>query len=256
VTLDPTERFTDRAEVYARCRPGYPLEVLSILRQECGLTPARVIADVGCGTGLLTLLFLQNGNPVFGVEPNDAMRAQAEDCLSDYLRFTSVAGRSEATTLPDASVDFVTVAQAIHWFEPQATSAEFARLLRPDGWLAIVRNNRRTTTAGVAQEAEAALREVRRQPAHGEGRWDLSDDTLVAYFGPGGWQVRTCDHAQELDEARFLGLWESRSTFPAPGEPGHGEAMAELTAVFARHQRGGFVTVEYETEVYFGRPRR
>src|ERR671925_1866166 len=111
---DPTQRFSSRVERYVRYRPGYPPEVLEILRSECGLTGNSVVADIASGTGILTRMFLENGNPVFGVEPNPAMREAGEKFLARYPRFTSVAGTAEATTLPDRSVDFVTAAQAAH----------------------------------------------------------------------------------------------------------------------------------------------
>src|SRR5580700_2026414 len=92
--LDPALRFSSRVEAYARFRPSYPREVLDLLERQCGLTAASKIADVGCG--------------VTAVEPNPDMRAAAERALSRESGYHSVDGRAEATTLPDASVDFVT----------------------------------------------------------------------------------------------------------------------------------------------------
>src|SRR4030088_2892997 len=70
----PTARFSDRVENYVRYRPGYPAEVLDLLRTECGLRPSHIVADIASGTGVFTRLLLENGNSVFAVEPNDAMR--------------------------------------------------------------------------------------------------------------------------------------------------------------------------------------
>lgn len=253
---DPTERFTDRAAHYVRSRPGYPPELLGILQEACGLTPEWVVADVGSGTGLLTVLFLEYGCQVFGVEPNAAMRAAGEDFLRPYVGFTSVAGRSEATSLPAASVDLVTVAQALHWFEPEATSHEFARILRPDGCLAVIRNNRLTEASPLMATIRDLVDDSRERPAHGAGWWDLNAEVLAQYFGPDGWQERTCHHEQVLAEAEFYGLWQSRSTMPRPGTPEYEPLMACLREVFAAHQRDGRVTLHYETRVQVGRIRR
>src|SRR6267154_5222818 len=103
-----TSRFSDRVENYVRYRPGYPPEVLQTLRTECGLSPKHVLADIASGTGIWTRELLENGNSVFGVEPNAQMRAAGERLLASFPKFTSVTGTAEATTLPDASVDFVT----------------------------------------------------------------------------------------------------------------------------------------------------
>ena len=69
-----TSRFSDRVENYVRYRPGYPAEVIQELESECGLMASHVIADVASGTGIWTRMLLENGNPVFGVEPNGEMR--------------------------------------------------------------------------------------------------------------------------------------------------------------------------------------
>src|SRR5271167_2853843 len=96
---DPTERFSSRVGNYVRYRPGYPTEVLELLKNECGLTPESVIADIASGTGIFTGMLVENGNRVFGVEPNDEMRRAGERLLGGYSRFTSIAGTAEATTL-------------------------------------------------------------------------------------------------------------------------------------------------------------
>src|SRR5882672_3406944 len=114
---DATSRFSDRVENYIRYRPGYPPGVLQALKAECGLTPGHVLADIASGTGIWTRTLLENGNPVFGVEPNAEMREASERLLAEFPKFTSVAGAAEATTLADHSADFVSAAQAAHWFD-------------------------------------------------------------------------------------------------------------------------------------------
>src|SRR5947209_595900 len=113
---DPTQRFSDRAAYYARARPKYPAAVLRFFQNELALSPMHVVADIGCGTGLLAELFVRNGNGVLGVEPNASMRKVAEEVFDDWPNFRSVDGTAEATTLPDASANFVTAGQAFHWF--------------------------------------------------------------------------------------------------------------------------------------------
>lgn len=253
---DPTERFTDRAAHYVKSRPGYPTGVLDILQDVCGLTPEWVVADVGSGTGLLTVLFLEYGCQVFGVEPNAAMRAAGEDFLRPYVGFTSVAGRSEATNLPAASVDLVTVAQALHWFEPEGASREFARILRPDGWLAVIRNNRLPAASPLMAAICDLVDEARERPAHGAGWWELSPEVLAQYFGPDGWQEHTCHHEQVLSESEFYGLWLSRSTMPRPGTTEYERVMAGLREAFAAHHEHGHAVLHYETRVQVGRVSR
>src|SRR6266480_1804978 len=137
------ERFSNRAEHYVKCRPGYPVEILDLLRTHCGLTQDSVIADIGSGTGKLSEPFLQNNNQVFAVEPNRAMRTAAEQLLSHYKKLVSIDGSAESTTVPNHSIDLITAGQAFHWFDRPKAKLEFARILKRDGWVVIIWNERR-----------------------------------------------------------------------------------------------------------------
>jgi len=130
-----TIRFSDRVENYVRYRPEYPAEAVQALKNECGLVPGHVVADIAYGTGIWTRLLLENGNPVVGVEPNPDMRQAGERLLAVFPKFTSVEGTAETTTLADHSVDFITAAQAAHWFDRAPARREFVRILNPAaGW--------------------------------------------------------------------------------------------------------------------------
>src|SRR5688500_17757753 len=128
--MDRKALFTDRVEDYSRARPRYPRGVIELLIRDPGLKPPWVVGDIGAGTGLATELFLEHGNRVFAVEPNDAMRHEAEGRLGANPLFVSVAGSAEDTTLPTNSLDLVVAAQAFHWFDLHAAGREFRRILR------------------------------------------------------------------------------------------------------------------------------
>jgi SAM-dependent methyltransferase len=134
------DHCTGRLVNYIKYRPRYPRAILDLLKEECGQTGRMTIADNGCGTGLLAELFLQNGYPVLGIEPDPDMGAGAEFYLQDYTNFTGIKATAEATTLPDQTLDFVTVGQAFHWFNLERTRPEFQRILAPTGWLVLVWN--------------------------------------------------------------------------------------------------------------------
>jgi SAM-dependent methyltransferase len=249
---DPTQRFAGRAQAYASFRPTYPAEVLQVLERECGLTPECVVADVGFGTGKLTALLLAHGCRVYAVEPDPGMRAVAERELGHNPRFTSVAGRAEATTLPDCSVDLVTAAQAFHWFDVPRTRAELARSLRPGGSVALIWNTRRTDTSPFLRAYESFLREHGTDYApQRHGRAD--PDALRAFFGVHGWRKTSIEHADTLDLAALQGRVHSASYMPAPGTPGHEAMQAALTALFRAHQEDRAVSFAFDTEIYSGR---
>src|SRR6185369_15193535 len=141
--LEPTERFSSRVGNYVRFRPSYPSQVVDVLRKECELTPDSLVTDIASGTGIFTRLLLGNGNRVFGVEPNHKMRHAAEEYLSNYPKFVSVAGTAEATALASHSIDLITCAQAAHWFNREKTLPEFQRILKPSCQLVLIWNDRR-----------------------------------------------------------------------------------------------------------------
>ena len=162
----PKTRFSNRADNYARYRPGYPKEILAFLESRRALTDDSVVADVGSGTGILSALFLENGNRVFAVEPIAKMREAAERLLGgapSLPRFGSVSGSAEATTLADASVDLVAVGNSFHWFDHDAVGPEFSRVLKPGGSVAIVWNAPRKTGTPFLEALERLLSGYRTQ---------------------------------------------------------------------------------------------
>ena len=116
--LRNTDRFTGRAEAYDRYRLRYaPEPILKLLRVWCDLQSDWPIADIGAGTGMLSEIFLANGNPVFAIEPNQEMRSVCEQLAHAHARLEVRDGTAEATGLPDASVSIVAAGRALHWFD-------------------------------------------------------------------------------------------------------------------------------------------
>ncbi len=244
-----TERFSSRVENYIRYRPSYPKEVIETLERECGLARDAVIADIASGTGIFTRLLLDHGNPVFAVEPNPDMRRAGEEFLKRYSKFTSVNGTAEATTLPDASVDFVAAAQAGHWFDIPKARKEFARILKPGGWLVLLWNERRIDSTPFLRDYEQLL--LRYGTDYEEVR---HEHTVVgAYFEPYTFQERTFDLRQEFDYAGAEGRLLSSSYAPGPEHKDHAPMLRELRSIFDRHQQNGQVAFEYTTRLYFGK---
>jgi SAM-dependent methyltransferase len=249
---DPTQRFSGRVEDYARYRPGYPPELLDLLRRECGLTESAVVADVGSGTGILARLILENGNRVVMVEPNDEMRHAGERLLSGHGRFESLAGTAEATSLSESSVDLITAGQAFHWFDPEAARAEFARVLRPGGGVVLVWNDRRKRGEPFLEAYERLLHTYATDYAEVEHGREGSLEKIRGFFAPNPVHTATFDNRQVLDHDGLLGRLRSSSYVPSGGQPGHREMLDELERVFRDHEHGGRVIVEYDTRVYFG----
>jgi SAM-dependent methyltransferase len=249
VETDPTKRFSDRVDMYVKYRPDYPRTVLAYLQEECQLTETAVIADIGSGTGLLTKLFLDNGNLVYGVEPNDEMRGAAEGYLADYERFVSINGRSEDTTLPDQTIDFITAGQAFHWFQWRETKVEFKRILKPGGIVVLVWNERVHGNDSFESEYDKLMRDMvgeYRQVVH-----TSRQDALKSFFNNGRYQLRTFSHHQIFDFESLQGRFLSSSYAPLPDDPRYEGVMATLRRIFDEYQENGRITFHYNTRLYY-----
>jgi SAM-dependent methyltransferase len=199
-------------------------------------------------------LFLENGNRVFGVEPNQEMRRAGEEFLHSFPKFTSVAGSAEATTLGDASVDFVTAGQAFHWFDPQAARREFLRILKTNGWVVIAWNDRRMEEAQLTREYESLLECFGIDYQRVKDAYPESED-IRSFFGTGGFSARDLPNQQILDWEGFRGRLRSSSFAPTEGHRNYVAMMTELERIFRAHQQDGMVRMEYFTRVYFGQLR-
>lgn len=247
----PTTRFSNRVENYIRFRPGYPDAVLDCLRRELGLTPAWVIADVGSGTGILTEKFLKNGNCVFAVEPNDEMRMAAEKTLGCcYPELRSIKGTAEATSLQSDSVDLVVAGQAFHWFDAPHARVEFSRILKSEGWIALMWNTRQTNSSAFLMEYETLLRRFSADYSQVDHR-NVTAVSLGGFFSE--FQKRTFSNSQDFDFEGLTGRLLSSSYAPMPGNDNYEPMMNDLARIFRAHQVNGEVRFLYETELYFGK---
>ena len=248
---DAKQRFSNRVADYIRYRPGYPPALLDLLANECGLRRDHAVADIGSGTGLLSKLFLENGNPVFGVEPNAEMRAGGEEFLRGFPNFTSINGSAEATTLAHSSINFVTAGQAFHWFEPVATRRESLRILKSGGFVVIAWNDRRISESRFGLEYEDLLVRygtdyIRVKEAYPEA------SAMQSFFTGGKFQSRELPNFQEFDFDGLAGRLRSSSYAPQEGHANYAPMMETLRKLFEANQANGSVRMTYTTQVYFG----
>ena len=246
----PTARFSDRVENYVRYRPGYPREVLDLLHTECGLQPNHIVADIASGTGMFSQLLLENGNSVFAVEPNSEMREAEAHQLESYSRLVSIAGTAEETTLRSGSVDFVTAAQAAHWFDLPRARAEFARILKPEGWCVLIWNERRTASTPFLRDYEQLL--LTYGTDYKEVRHEHSTAVIHEFFAPAVYRERTFELRQRFDCEGTAGRLLSSSYAPLEGHPSHAPMMKELDRIFRAHARDSVIEFEYNTRVFYG----
>jgi SAM-dependent methyltransferase len=226
-----------------RYRPSYPAAAIDCVLAGLGDPHALSAADVGAGTGISARLVAERGVRVVAIEPNAAMReAAAPNPLVEWR-----AGTGEATGLDPASVDLVLCAQAFHWFRQPEAIAEFHRVLRPDGRLALMWNNRSRTDALTVGYIDAIHAVDGEDPAELRP-FDPDVVSATALFTPV--ELQTFDQTQELDRNGLIGRSTSASYVPREG-PRHTRLVELLDALFERHRdERGRVVMRYVTHVF------
>lgn len=251
--IETAERFRGRVESYRQHRPRYPEAVVDLLRTECGLTETSSIADIAAGTGLLAEKFLQHGFAVTAVEPNDEMRAACETLTERFPGLHCVAGSAEATGLPSQCFDLITVAQALHWFDLERAGSEFARILQPEGCCAVIYNERRMSGDAFHDGYEKLLRDfgidypkVQRQ--------HLTPEKIDAFFAPSPMKRAVFPNAQDLALEALAGRIVSSSYMPKAEHPRYAAMQTAIAELFEKHERDGYVRLEYDCVVYYSQP--
>jgi ubiquinone/menaquinone biosynthesis C-methylase UbiE len=218
-----TELFSGKADVYAKARPGYTQEVIDYIAT---LDPPNAVsADIGAGTGKFTELLAKNGNQVFAVEPNDDMREQLTVTLADYSNVQIISAPAENTTLSDNSVDVVTCAQALHWFDSDKFRAECRRIGKLNVLMIAVYNN----TPGGSSISHSKL------------------STDVFFTSP---TVREFDNPQFYTRENWMQYMCSHSHDPLPTDSNYTTHIEEVNAIFDRESVDGMLRRDVVTRIY------
>lgn len=245
--------FSSKVTDYVASRPDYPAALFDTLRIPCCVPDGANVADVGAGTGLLTQGLLAQGYTVTAIEPSDGMRAAADHALAQFAGYRSASGTAEQLPLADASVDLITAAQAFHWFDIPRARVEFLRVLKPQGQVALIWNDRVST-----DPLHVALDGIFAQYGGDKRGAMLAHDErsdVPAFFDSGAYQQWTWPHAHHLDEAALLSLVFSRSYMPARDSALGQQASEDVRRLFQSLATGGVVAVRYTTLAIIGRPQ-
>jgi ubiquinone/menaquinone biosynthesis C-methylase UbiE len=241
--LNPQGRFTSRADNYAKYRPSYPTEIIDYIVAQLKNKSQLVAADIGAGTGISSRLLAEKGIQVIAIEPNEAMRDVAQ--MHPLVEFRH--GSAEDTKLPDNSVDLVTCFQAFHWFNPESTFKEFARILKPQGKLAVVWNNR-------DRDDKFTNEYSRLTQIVSDNNCELRYGTERYLHQPYGFNtVRhlVFPYQQALSSQALVGRAMSTSYIPQSGEK-HSRFIQDLHQLHQKYRDDkGLVYLQYQTSLYF-----
>jgi SAM-dependent methyltransferase len=252
MSTDVTKRFSSRVDDYVKFRPGYPGEIIGFLEKNCGLKDSSIIADIGSGTGKSAEIFLENGNRVFGVEPNVEMRHAAETLYHGVPNFVSIDGRAEKTGMNPDSIDFIVIGQAFHWFNQEEAKHEFKRILKPGGYVLIVWNERERNQVGFMGEYDDFLVQYSIDYQEIDHR-NVSEEALKKFYSPGDFSLKEFDYRQVFDFSGLKGRYDSCSYAIPSDDSRYQNTILALKELFDKYQKDGKVVMEYVTKMYWGR---
>ncbi|GKU80717.1 class I SAM-dependent methyltransferase [Niallia sp. NCCP-28] len=244
--MENTKKFNGKAAIYSKFRPDYPDELINDMISEHGLHQNSLIADIGSGTGILTKKLLDANFNVFAVEPNVEMRKLAEEQLKNNKRFISINGSAEYTTLDTSSVDFITVAQAFHWFDYKIFKKECGRILKPSGKVMIISNNR-LKEADINQDIIKVYTEFCPE-FHGFSN-GLSDSEKIydTFFLKGIYTTNSYQHPLTYNKSSFIGRHLSASYAPKKEDPHYPLIVEAFDNLFEKYCENGYVTLPNAT---------
>ncbi len=239
------QSYDKKAWLYAKHRWDYPKPAIDQVLATTGIGEDSVVADIGSGTGSLARHFLPVAKRVYGVEPVFEMRKIADDQLAPNPNFKGVRGSAEETTLPDASVDLITVGQALHWFDPSRAVPEFRRILKQDGWVAVLRYSI------VEEEVAKAIEELHRDYPPPTAPINAP---VEAFLDAGTMKSFSYTMPRREDLERFVGAQLSSSGAPVERDERFHDFRDRAHSIFDRFAKDDLLILTQKTELFIGRP--
>lgn len=248
--MDNINKFTGKSYAYASSRPKYAEQFIQYLKNSIGFGIDSIVADIGSGTGILSSQLLDIGCTIIAVEPNDDMRVTAEKQLSENKKFISVKGSAENTALEDRSVDFITAAQAFHWFDHKKFKAECKRILNPGGKVILVWNSRVSSNKMIKENAEICKKYCPGFTGFSGGIKNM--DSAVSNFFETKYKKKVFQNDLQFTKEKFIQRLKSASYMISEDSPNYEAYITALENLFDKYQKNGFLTMPNETKSYVG----
>ena len=245
------EKFVGKAEVYAEFRPTYPEEFIEYLYATVGFSDSSTVADIGAGTGIFSKLLALKNTSLICVEPNTEMLNEARKTLGQFAKIKLIKASAENTTLHDNSVDFITVAQAFHWFEREKFKAECQRILKNNGKVVLVWNCRDNTNPVVIENAETNKRLCPDFKGFTSGL-DENPQSYADFFKNGKCEYKTFISELKFDEERFIGRCLSGSYAPIKNSENYYAYIKEIKKLFNKYSKNKILSLPNITRSYVG----
>lgn len=248
--MNATKKFNGLASVYAAGRPTYADAFIEELYKKFGFSSNSVIADIGSGTGKLAKQIIEKGSYVYCIEPNEDMRNQSVTELEKYTNKSIIAGDAADTALQDCSVDFITTAQAFHWFDAKLFRNECKRIIKPGGKVFLIWNMRDINSDIVRKSYNIYKKYCPEFKGFCGGI--KKDDIRISFFFNNRYERLEYDNTLYYDKEKFINRSLSGSYSLKQQDIRYNEYINKLEALFYEYADNNVITVPNKTIVYLG----
>ncbi len=245
--MDNTKKFDNKAADYSKGRPSYPVELFAFLEERFGLDGNSTVADIGSGTGIFTELLAKICGKVYAVEPNADMRGAAK-ASSNVI---SVDGSAENTTLESGSVDFVTAAQAFHWFDVNSFKRECERILKRGGKTFLVWNRRDMSAAINLRLYDVCKKYCPNFTGFSGG--ENNTDEKIRTFYCGDYIEKEFVNTISYSREKFVSRCLSSSYSLSESDAAYADYLRALNEIFDEFATGELLCVPNKAVLYFSR---
>ncbi len=244
-------RFTGKANHYTKGRAAYASALLNYIFETVGVFAESTVADIGAGTGIFSKQLLDRGCSVICVEPNEDMRSSAAEGLAHYENVHIISGDAESTTLGDASVDFITAAQAFHWFDTDKFKRESKRILKSGGRVLLIWNQR-DTESEFGRAYQGVFAKYCPNYKGFSGGLQKHDERIVRYFD-GQYTYAEFDNHIIYDREHFISRCLSSSYSLKSSDENYKIYLEALNLLYDKYAENGTVTEPNKSVIYWGK---
>lgn len=242
-------KFDGKSNNYSLYRPRYPIFLIDYLIST--LSKEDIVADIGCGTGILTKQLLSKDIETIGVEPNIDMYKQAKEYLKSYNSIL-INSSAENTNLNDNMIDLIVVAQALHWFDIDKFIVEINRILKDNGSLAIIYNNMDKGNPIV----DKYLNIHRQLCSNYKGGYNKLESTYDYIYGNDNYIIEKFENNQYFDFEQYMGYTQSLSYSLNDNDSNYEEYVYRLTNLFSEYSSNNHIEIPMTTTLAYGKVKK
>lgn len=249
--IDSTKFYFGKQEDYSKYRPSYPKELFEFLVKDYNLKNKDIV-ELGAGTGKFSKIASVYCNKIYYVEPNIDMINKGKEYCNDCYNITFVNSSAENTKLPSYIADIIFAVQSFHWFDKFTVKEEVKRILKPNGYFAIIWNDWEDENNEFSKKYFKYVSEWNTKLT-GRKYQHKNVDDRKNFFKDGMYASHTFIHSKQYNLEMLVGLSKSLSYAPKEGDIYYDEFIKGIIEIFNDYQNNDYVRFDFHTEIYIGR---